>query len=63
MKGLSAYEASEVAIMNLEGKIVAEKSLLNMSNVDFDLTTLRNGVYFLKVAHTNGTETVKFIKQ
>ena len=63
VKGLNAYEASEVAIMNIEGKIVAEKSLLNMSSVDFDLTTLRNGVYFLKVAHTNGTETVKFIKQ
>lgn len=63
LRGLNTYEASQVSIMNIEGKVVAEQSLLNVSSADFDLTTLNNGVYFVKVAHSNGTETVKFIKQ
>jgi hypothetical protein len=63
VNGLSAYEASQIAIMNIEGKIVAEKNLLNVNVANFDLTSLQNGVYFVKVAHANGTETIKFIKQ
>ena len=63
VNGLSAYEASKIAIMNIEGKVVAEKALLNVNAADFDLTALQNGVYFVKVAHANGIETIKFIKQ
>ena len=63
VNGLSAYEASKIAIMNIEGKVVAEKALLNVNATDFDLTALQNGVYFVKVAHADGIETIKFIKQ
>ena len=49
--------------MNIEGKVVSEKALLNVNATDFDLTALQNGVYFVKVAHANGIETIKFIKQ
>ena len=63
INGLSAYENSSISIMNIEGKVIAQKNHNNSSNADFDLTSLNKGVYFVKVAHMNGIETVKFIKQ
>ena len=49
-------------VMNVEGKVIAQQSH-NTGNANFDLTSLNKGVYFVKVAHANGIETVKFIKQ
>ena len=63
INGLSAYENSSIAIMNIEGKVIAQQNHNNSNNADFNLTSLNKGVYFVKVAHTNGIETVKFIKQ
>lgn len=63
VRGLSSFDASQVSIMNIEGKVVAEQALEEVSTADFDLTSLKKGVYFIKVAHSNGIETVKFIKQ
>ena len=63
INGLSAYENSSIAVMNIEGKVIAQKEHNNSGNADFDLTSLNKGVYFVKVAHMNGIETIKFIKQ
>ena len=63
VKGLNAFETNQVEIINLEGKVVSQKDLFNESNIDFDLTSLRSGVYFLRVGHTNGNEIVRFIKK
>lgn len=63
INGLSAYENSSIAVMNIEGKVIAQKEYNNSGNADFDLTSLNKGVYFVKVAHMNGIETIKFIKQ
>ena len=62
IKGLSGYENSSIVVMNVEGKVIAKQNH-NTENANFDLTSLNKGVYFVKVAHTNGIETVKFIKQ
>ena len=66
IKNATIWDGSQHISQDLfvkNGKIVAEKNLLNVNVANFDLTSLQNGVYFVKVAHANGTETIKFIKQ
>lgn len=60
--GLSAFENSFISIMNIEGKVIAQQNHKNANNADFDLTAMNNGIYFVKVSHKNGIETIKFIK-
>tara|TARA_B100001287_G_scaffold73856_1_gene61265 strand:- start:707 stop:1474 length:768 start_codon:yes stop_codon:yes gene_type:complete len=63
INGLSAYENSCIVIFNIEGKVIDQENQINSNNVDFDLKSLNKGVYFVKVLHTEGIETVKFIKE
>ena len=59
----SSMEASEISIVNLEGKVVKNRDL-NLSNeLDFDLSDVQSGIYFVKVTHKYGLDTIKFIKE
>ena len=60
--GLSAFENSFISITNIEGKVIAQQNHKNANNADFNLTAMNNGIYFVKVSHKNGIETIKFIK-
>lgn len=63
IEGISAsMKASKIEITNIEGKVVASKEVSNSSNFSFDLAGMKAGIYFVKVAHASGVETVKFIK-
>lgn len=59
----SSTKAKSVSIVNLEGKIIAEKEVSTATNISFDLTGVKSGMYFVNVAHASGVETVKFIKE
>jgi len=59
----SATKAKSVSIVNLEGKVIAEKEVSAATNISFDLTGVKSGMYFVNVAHASGVETVKFIKE
>jgi hypothetical protein len=59
----SSTKANSVSIVNVEGKVIANKELSNVSDVSFDLTGVKSGMYFVNVTHASGVETVKFIKE
>ena len=59
----SSTKANSVSIINLEGKVIAMKEVTTGTNVSFDLTGVKSGLYFVNVAHASGVETVKFIKE
>jgi hypothetical protein len=59
----SSTKANSVSIINLEGKVIAMKEVTTGTNVSFDLTSVKSGLYFVNVAHASGVETVKFIKE
>jgi hypothetical protein len=59
----SSTKANSVSIVNLEGKVIAMKEVTTGTNVSFDLTDVKSGLYFVNVAHASGVETVKFIKE
>ena len=59
----SSMKANSVSIVNLEGKLIADKEVSTATNVSFDLTGVKSGMYFVNVTHASGIETVKFIKE
>lgn len=59
----SSMEASEISIVNLEGKVVKYRDLETSNNLEFDLADVESGIYFVKVAHKYGLDTIKFIKE
>ena len=64
IEGITSYtKANSVSIVNVEGKVIANKELSNGSDVSFDLTGVKSGMYFVYVSHASGVETVKFIKE
>ena len=64
IEGITSYtKANSVSIVNVEGKVIANKELSNGSDVSFDLTGVKSGMYFVNVSHASGVETVKFIKE
>ena len=58
----SSMEASEVSIVNLEGKVVKYQNTDLSNDLNFNIENIESGIYFVKVAHKFGTETIKFIK-
>ena len=58
----SAMNATEVVLTNVEGKMIEKRNLTTNANLTFDLTGLNTGIYFIHVSHSNGVETVKFMK-
>jgi hypothetical protein len=56
-------KASQISILNIEGKVVAEREIKDVLNTTFDLSAVKAGIYFVNVCHASGNKTVKFIKQ
>ncbi len=64
INGISpSMKASTISITNIEGKVVASKSVSSSAAQSFDLSSMKAGIYFVNVYHTSGVETVKFIKE
>lgn len=59
----SSMEASEISIVNLEGKVVKTRDLEVSNDLNFNLSDVQSGIYFVKVAHKYGLDTIKFIKE
>jgi len=56
-------KANQISILNIEGKVVAEREIKDVLNTTFDLSAVKAGIYFVNVSHASGNKTVKFIKQ
>lgn len=64
IEGITAStKANSVSIVNVEGKVIATKEVGSNLNISFDLSGVKSGIYFVKVSHASGVETVKFIKE
>lgn len=59
----SSTKAKMISIVNLEGKTLATKDINSSNDVSFDLTETKSGIYFVKIAHESGVETIRFIKE
>ncbi len=59
----TSMKANQISILNIEGKVVAEREIKDVLNTTFDLSALKAGIYFVNVSHASGNKTVKFIKQ
>ena len=59
----ASMEASEISILNLEGKEVKYRNLDLSHDLNFNLEDIQSGIYFVKVAHKFGVDTIKFIKE
>lgn len=58
-----SMQANEISIVNIEGKVVANRKMTNTTNLTFDISLLKAGIYFVNVSLANGIETIKFVKQ
>ena len=58
----SSMNAYEIILTNIEGKTIERRNINASSNLTFDTSGLNSGIYFIHVAHTNGVEIVKFMK-
>jgi hypothetical protein len=58
----SSMNASEIILTNIEGKTIERRNITASTNLTFDTSGLNSGIYFIHVAHTNGVEIVKFMK-
>ena len=58
-----SMKANQISILNIEGKVVAEREIKDVLNTTFDLSAVKAGIYFVNVSHASGNKTVKFIKQ
>ncbi len=56
----SKNEISEMQILDLSGNIVYENST---NQINYDLSNLVNGMYFVLLKSDNSTKTIKFIKE
>lgn len=54
--------SSEISLTNIEGKVLAKRNV-GENQEDFDLSDLKAGIYFVNVAHPNGIESIKIIKE
>ena len=43
--------------------MVKYRDLETYNNLEFDLSDVESGIYFVKVAHKYGLDTIKFIKE
>lgn len=57
----SGVEAYKLAVTDISGKVVLEKSLSGIENT-IDISTLSSGAYFFTLNSDSGKETVKIIK-
>jgi hypothetical protein len=57
-----SMKVSEIILTNVEGKTIETRTIDASSNLTFDISGLNTGIYFIHVAHANGVEIVKFMK-
>jgi len=63
VNGITAgMKVSEILLTNVEGKTIETRNIDASSNLTFDTSELNSGIYFIHVAHANGVEIVKFLK-
>ena len=63
VNGITAgMKVSEILLTNVEGKTIETRTIDASSNLSFDTSGLNTGIYFIHVAHANGVEIVKFMK-
>ncbi len=55
--------AAKISLIGIDGKNIETKTVNNNTEVNFDLTNLNSGVYFLHVSNANGLSTFKVIKK
>jgi hypothetical protein len=58
----SSMNVSEIILTNVEGKTIEKRNIDASTNLTFDTSGLNAGIYFIHVAHSNGVEIVKFMK-
>ncbi len=58
----SSMNASEIILTNIEGKMIERRNIDASSSLTFDTSGFNSGIYFIHVAHANGVEIVKFMK-
>jgi hypothetical protein len=62
IEGITAsMKASQISILNIEGKVVASQQMNGTTNCAFDLTNLHSGIYFASIQYAGGVENIKFI--
>lgn len=54
---------NELSVVDNAGKLVMKKSLLNMKETKLDVTTLKSGVYYIKLSTSKGVVVEKLVKQ
>ena len=59
----ASMKATSISLTNIEGRMVATKSLEGNANTSFDVSNLNAGIYFVNVYHASGVEKVKFVKE
>ncbi len=59
----SSLEAKTVSIVNVEGKVILEETIGTATDLSFDISQMQSGIYFVKVSHKYGMDTIKFIKE
>ena len=63
VNGITAgMKVTEILLTNVEGKTIETRNIDASSNLTFDTSGLNSGIYFIHVAHANGVEIVKFLK-
>jgi hypothetical protein len=58
----TSMKVSEIILTNVEGKTIETRNMDASNNLTFDTSGLDSGIYFVHVAHANGVEIVKFMK-
>lgn len=58
---IETSKSGEIAIINLEGKLMLKKQIENAKN-EINVSNLTSGTYFLNFKFRNGSETLQFIK-
>ena len=59
---VSAPTASEVALLDMSGKVIAVRSL-NGQEVSFDMSSLAGGVYMVRITNADQVTIQKVVKQ
>jgi hypothetical protein len=55
--------ASEITLVNAEGKLLAKRNASGLTTENFDLNGMKAGIYFVNIVHSNGVETIKVVKE
>ena len=59
----SSEPMTELAVFDIVGKKIWQKTSVNNNEITIDLESLNTGVYLLKIKTANGTITHKLVKQ